>query len=532
MTSNDPLQAFLDRIEGVRPQGNGQWIGQCPCPEHIDRHPSFSFGRGDTQPVVFKCLAGCEQDAILDALDLTWADILGGSPNGHHKKATPKRDTSSKPPPKVYATLSLAVEAAERQIGGKQTDSWNYQLANGDDHFRVVRFDVPGGGKEFRPFHRTDRGWVMKDPPGNLPLYHAPEVSAAKPGSTIHLFEGEKCVEAARDLGIVATTSAHGCKAPGSSDWTPLSGHRVLIFPDADSGGEKYGQAVAGICSRLDPPTIEIKVVTLPDLEPGGDIVDFIESRRLEAKDDRAIRVEIEAWADQTPVWTPGTAITHQPPATIDVLGPYPSRRESMAALNDMGDTARRLRDTNDTLAEQVSEWLDRKGPDKLEGIDFPVSYAAAIIGVTRSHFHRLGQIGRVRRLLRACNTPTALSDRAVMPLARLLPGQAEAIPQAVESAKVLAATEAQERGLDKPKPVNKRHTSTAVDSIIGPVELEKPVKRAVRRRSVDTADEIAVEAIRQQIAELAEAVAVVASVPAELRALVLKVAKHYWSVG
>ena len=51
--------------------------------------------------------------------------------------------------------------------------------------------------------------------------------------------EGEKCVDCLTPLGIVATTSAGGSSAPAKTDWTPLAGRRVVIWPDADTPGRK-----------------------------------------------------------------------------------------------------------------------------------------------------------------------------------------------------------------------------------------------------------------------------------------------------
>src|SRR5262245_6337956 len=49
---------------GGRRSGSG-W--SCCCPAHDDTNASFSVDDGDTA-VVFYCHAGCEQDAVIDAL--------------------------------------------------------------------------------------------------------------------------------------------------------------------------------------------------------------------------------------------------------------------------------------------------------------------------------------------------------------------------------------------------------------------------------------------------------------------------------
>ncbi|WP_410925158.1 hypothetical protein, partial [Pseudomonas aeruginosa] len=51
--------------------------------------------------------------------------------------------------------------------------------------------------------------------------------------------------------GIVATTAMHGANAPvEKTDWSPLSGKAVLIWPDRDKPGWEYAtQAAQAILS-------------------------------------------------------------------------------------------------------------------------------------------------------------------------------------------------------------------------------------------------------------------------------------------
>ncbi|KAF0188486.1 MAG: hypothetical protein FD168_1599 [Desulfobulbaceae bacterium] len=59
-------------ILGGKPKGNG-FI--CPCPAHADRTPSLSVDDGDNGLLV-KCMAGCSQEAVIEALRArgAWAD--------------------------------------------------------------------------------------------------------------------------------------------------------------------------------------------------------------------------------------------------------------------------------------------------------------------------------------------------------------------------------------------------------------------------------------------------------------------------
>jgi hypothetical protein len=57
-----------------------------------------------------------------------------------------------------------------------------------------------------------------------------------------------------------------------------LVGKHVIILPDNDAAGGAYADAVKGILTALQPPA-QVRIITLPDLPPGGDIVDFLDAR-------------------------------------------------------------------------------------------------------------------------------------------------------------------------------------------------------------------------------------------------------------
>ena len=132
---------------------------------------------------------------------------------------------------RTFPTLEDAIHAV-RPPKMLVTRREAYRDANGIVRLVVVRFDGKEG-KEFRPFHQTSDGWVIADPPGKLPLLDLPELvrqdlNRESSSETVFVPEGEKCVRELRDkLGLLATTSAHGAKAPYKTDWTPLVGRPV-----------------------------------------------------------------------------------------------------------------------------------------------------------------------------------------------------------------------------------------------------------------------------------------------------------------
>ena len=128
---------------------------------------------------------------------------------------------------------------------GPATAKWDYHDAGGKLIAVVYRYDPPGRKKEFRPWDAKRRKMAPPDP---RPLYNQPGLAAA---SQVVLVEGEKCAQALIDADIVASTAMHGANAPvEKTDWSPLAGKAVLIWPDRDKPGWEYAtQAAQAILS-------------------------------------------------------------------------------------------------------------------------------------------------------------------------------------------------------------------------------------------------------------------------------------------
>ncbi len=170
---------------------------------------------------------------VLDAA----ADLLGRS------RSAPARKSSKK-------------DAPVDELG-PATAKWDYLDAAGHLIAVVYRYDPPGQKKQFRPWDAKRRKMTPPDP---RPLYNQPGMASS---AQVVLAEGEKCAQALIDAGIVATTAMHGANAPvDKTDWSPLSGKTVLIWPDRDKPGWEYAtqaaQAVlaagAKSCHVLYPP--------------------------------------------------------------------------------------------------------------------------------------------------------------------------------------------------------------------------------------------------------------------------------------
>lgn len=207
-----------------RKQPSG-WVAQCPA--HDDRNPSLSISEADGR-ILVHCHAGCEQDAVINALKSRglWPD----------QKSEPKR---------------VVVE------------TYDYSDETGKLLYQVCRTE-PKGFFQRRPDGYG--GWINKKSERQV-LYRLPELLEA---SIVLLVEGEKDVETLRNHGFVATTNAGGANAP----WLPeyavaLRGRVVILIPDRDRAGR---QRVIRIARALQGNVPRLLIL---ELEDGKDVTEW-----------------------------------------------------------------------------------------------------------------------------------------------------------------------------------------------------------------------------------------------------------------
>ena len=205
-----------------------------------------------------------------DILDL-WAEVKGFDRKNQFKQLITDIQSwlgagvSASPPPSCEHRPHKHTQKL-----GEPTAKWDYTDAQGKLIASVYRYDPKGGRKQFRPWDAL-KG-VMKAPEIR-PLYNQIGMASA---DTIVLVEGEKCAEALIALGICATTAMNGAKAPiDKTDWSPLAGKTVIIWPDHDEPGLSYARKAASAAARAGAAHVEILKVP-PDKPPKWDAADAV----------------------------------------------------------------------------------------------------------------------------------------------------------------------------------------------------------------------------------------------------------------
>jgi uncharacterized protein (DUF927 family) len=199
---------------------------------------------------------------------LSEGELAAGAQDGCGANAQEKEASPIYPP----IGAERGEVAAARLYGDELAALWRYATAQDKTAFFAARLNKPGGKKEFRPLSWIeDEGWRSRAWPDHRPLYRLPEL-AADPKAPVVVCEGEKAADAAAAIfpQSIVTTSSGGAGAAARTDWTPLAGRLVLIWPDNDATGQKYAEQVAHILAPLDCAVSIIDANALASLDANG----------------------------------------------------------------------------------------------------------------------------------------------------------------------------------------------------------------------------------------------------------------------
>lgn len=199
-------------------------------------------------------------------------------------------------------------EAAKRLAGPvldkgfKAVALHTYTDTNGEPLYWRIRCKHPATlEKWIRPMKSNGQCYELGEPkyPNGKPLYALHRL-AMKPDATVWIAEGEQKVDALARLGLVATTSGSATSAD-STDWQPLRGRTVRLWPDNDDPGKAYAGEVASILLGMDCAVSCVDVDRL-SLGKGEDVIEWL------AAHPGASGADIEALPLLTPSQAPANA--------------------------------------------------------------------------------------------------------------------------------------------------------------------------------------------------------------------------------
>jgi hypothetical protein len=198
---------------------------------------------------------------------LTESELSAGMNDGTNARRA--REAKAIPPP---ADAEPGEKAAARLFGRPPDHLWCYAMPDGRIAFYSCRWDFTDGKKTYRPLSWFEgEGWAPEAWSDSRPLYRLDAI-AANGNAPIVICEGEKAADAAARIfpNSVATTSSGGANAAAKTDWAPLAGRRVLIWPDNDEAGTRYAEEVAASLAAQGCNISVIDAGALAALNPAG----------------------------------------------------------------------------------------------------------------------------------------------------------------------------------------------------------------------------------------------------------------------
>ena len=201
-------------------------------------------------------------------------------PNAMHTPHAPRNPASENYVREAPGTLTLtgngnpapSLESYKDRKMGKPAQHWTYYDVRGLFVCHVLRWDTPEG-KEFRPLILSENGvWQQKGIPSPRPLYNLLAL-IQRPYAPVLVVEGEKTADRAGEMlaELVVVTSMQGAKQALHTDWSPLKGRHVTIWPDNDPDGQYYAKHVASQAHASGAANVHM--VALPEgLPPKWDL--------------------------------------------------------------------------------------------------------------------------------------------------------------------------------------------------------------------------------------------------------------------
>lgn len=204
--SRDPLENVLASLENAI-EKNGRYEAFCPA-HGDDRTRHLTVSLGEECKVLLKCHKGCSTQSVLDAMNLDFRDLFPRPLQKGMRSAY-----------RIWDHKGRKVATHHRDDSGEKKRIW-WTDASGK----------PGLGE-------------MKGE--SLPLYGAPAIARLPLGTPVVLCEGEKATDALTQHNIPAAGTLTGASGtPSIKSLEVLRGHKVVLWPDADTQGVKHMQRI------------------------------------------------------------------------------------------------------------------------------------------------------------------------------------------------------------------------------------------------------------------------------------------------
>lgn len=309
------LESILDTLSPKRERSGNAWL--ILNPTRPDRNLGsfkvqadgrwFENTTGDKGGDLISLWAYCHGvDQASAAREIQAQFCPGGTP------ADPAKPWTG---PKPSAEWIPMHEAGEPQAPkGKPSAVWTYRDAEGRALFQRPRYDMPEGKiVAWWSAWRLPDGqveWKKSAPPTPRPLYGLEHLQDGERDAVL-VVEGEKAADAAQALfPRLAVVTSGGVHSASASDWTPLKGRQVFLWPDHDAPGLEYAGEVA---AALRGHGVRLQVVAVPKSWPEKwDLAD--------RTPDGTTPADLQVMIDQAQPWDGQELEAPKPNRALDVV--------------------------------------------------------------------------------------------------------------------------------------------------------------------------------------------------------------------
>jgi DNA-binding transcriptional ArsR family regulator len=244
------LDAILPRLRTKRiSKRNGERHVLAHCPAHDDANPSLSLTEKADGTLLWKCFAGCSQDAVREALEQL-ADIQPATARPIAPRRRQQQQPASDAPEMAQRlrNFGIAELADAKQLDAEKLIAWHvrelpdggieilYLTREGELHAVQYRYALEGDNR-FK--------WRKDDTPILYGLWRLGEWTGS---DTLYLCEGTSDTWTLwhADLPALGIPSASTWREEW---WREVEGfERIVLIPDADDAGAGLAQKLAETC--------------------------------------------------------------------------------------------------------------------------------------------------------------------------------------------------------------------------------------------------------------------------------------------
>lgn len=229
------LSEILQKFEKPKKTGS---VYNVKCPSHDDKNASLSITEKDGK-ILLHCHAGCQTKDVISSLGLKMQDLFIENLKEYTKQ---------------------------------EKESYIYTDESGNIKHKSDKYFI-NGKKQFAQYRFENGKWEKGVEGIKKYLYNLPDILKWKhTAKFIAIVEGEKCVDACKKIGVLATTNVAGAGKwePHLSDWLKDVSDKIVIFQDNDTPGLNHAEKVKKFFPKA-------KIINLMPKKPKGDIFDWIE---------------------------------------------------------------------------------------------------------------------------------------------------------------------------------------------------------------------------------------------------------------